>query len=231
MHVASSDLAAFGGSTTFTFHGALGRATSDRPDGGRDETRPKSVPAPAEGGRMDLVRGVVEQIVGPALGAAEIDAIAASVHPLALAFDRSRQAQVAEQRARTAREQLAWGATLDLRETASGDGVFAVSGSFVTEDGREVAVEVRLLGHGQGGVMPLRLDVDVDAQGRATRLGFAGRATASDGSAGTGSAASAAAWAGLPVRVHGPDASLRITTLGDARGARPGGGHLVDLVA
>lgn len=231
MHVAATDLAAYGGSTTFTFHGALGRATSDRPDGGRGETRPVGVPAPADGGRMDLVRGVVEQIVGPALGAAEIDAIAASVHPLALAFDRARQAQGVEQRARTAREQVAWGATLDLRETASGDGVFAASGSFVTEDGRQVAVEVRLLGHGDRGVMPLRLDVDVDAQGRATRLGFAGRTTASDGSAGTGAAATAAAWAGLPVRVHGPDGALSVTTLGDARGARPGGGHLVDLVA
>ncbi|PTL60190.1 hypothetical protein [Paraconexibacter algicola] len=188
------------------------------------------VQAPEQGGRMDLVRAVVEQIVGRTLGAAEIDAIAASAQPIALAFDRARQGRAEQARVQAAREAVSWGATLDLRETASGEGVFAVSGSFVA-DGREIAVEVRLLGDGTAGVMPLRLDVDVDAQGRTTRLGFAGRATASDGAAGTGAAASAAAWAGLPVRVHGPDGRMDVTTLADARGARPGGGHLVDLVA
>lgn len=222
MHVAATDLAAFSGSTTFTNHGALGRR--DRP-----------VPAPAaqavpDGGRMDLVRGVVEQIVGPALSAAEIDAIAASVQPLALAFDRARQAQVARQRAEASAQPVSWGATLDLRETASGEGVFAVTGAVVGADGRAVDVEVRLVGPGDGGVLPLRLDVQVGDDGRATSLSFAGRTT-SGGAAGTGAAATAAAWAGLPVRVHGADGSLRVTTLGDARGAHGGGGHLVDLVA
>lgn len=232
MHVPASDLAAAGRSTTFTFREAHVPATAaaavpDEPVEVRPTVAPATarpvdgVPAPA---RLELVRHVVEQIVGDALGAAEIDAISKEPQAVAIAFDRARQVDAA-------RTRVEWAASLELHDSTSGDGALGAKGVVRDGDGREVGLEVRITGTGEAAVLPLRLDVHLDADGRAERLVFAGRGVG-DG-AGSGSAATAAAWAGLPVRVHGADGSLAITTLADARAAVPGaaGGHRVDLVA
>jgi hypothetical protein len=242
MHITASDLAAAGRSTTFTFREARVPAVPPpAPDRDRSRSADEEVAAtpaqtsrrsrPVDGlasdavtRRLDLVRHVVEQIIGHALSAAEIDAIAQRPQPVPVAFDQARQAEAVARRA------VAWSATLDLREVGSGDGTFAASGTVRAPDGREIGLEVRLAGNGETAVMPLRLDVQLDGEGRAESLVFAGRAV--DGGAGTGAAATAAAWNGLPVRVHGADGALHVATLADARSAVPGGGgDHIDLVA
>lgn len=242
MHITASDLAAAGRSTTFTFKEArvpAAPALASAHDGTRfgepeaagrpshASRRPVTGEVPvsdAVARRLDLVRHVVEQIIGHALSAAEIDAIAQRPQPVPVAFDQARQAEAVARRA------VAWSATLDLREAGSGDGTFAASGTVRAPDGRQIDLEVRLTGSGEAAVMPLRLDVHLDGEGRAESLAFAGRAV--DGGAGTGAAATAAAWNGLPVRVHGADGALHVATLADARSAVPGGGgDHIDLVA
>lgn len=252
MHVATRDLAEFGGSKTFTFRGITGTAPmrGEFPDAEPQNahgSQPGSAAAgTGAGGRLDLVRGVVEQIVGRSLRATQIDAMAARVQPVPLAFDQARKVEALE-RARNARERaelappatgaaVAWGATLDLRETTSGNGAFAVAGSLTTPEGREVAIEVRLVGDGSDAVLPLRLDVDLGPDGVPVRLGFSGRAVDTDGAAGTREAATAAAWAGVPVRVREAAGSMTVTTLADLRVSHGGDlalggpGH-IDLVA
>jgi len=241
MHIESSDLAAFGGSTTFTFRrvrptqpvdiDVASRRHDPAPAAGSGAPAPGTAEdtAPSTGGPLDLVRGVVEQIVGQGLRAAEIDAIADAVQPVSLAFDRARQADAAARRA-ASRERITWGATLDLREARTGEGTFAASGTLVAADGHEVEIDVRLTGDGDATVVPQRLDVDVGGDGRVTRMAFSGRAVADD-------AGAAAAWAGLPVRVNRTDGATAVTTLGHARAATlgpeagAGGGHHIDMVA
>lgn len=255
MHVATSDLADFGGSKTFTFRGITGTAPMRRElphaephtaDGPTAAVAAESAGATRGGGRLDLVRSVVEQIVGRSLRATEIDSLAQRTQPVPLAFDHARKVEALE-RAREARartqaapavrpEAVAWGASLELRETVSGDGTFAVSGSLTTSDDREVAIEVRLVGDGDGAVLPLRLDIDLGPDGTPVRLGFAGRAVDAAGAAGTREAATAAAWAGVPVRVREAAGAMTVTTLADLRVSHGGDlgiggpGH-IDLVA
>jgi len=260
MHVTTSDLAVFGGSKTFTFRGIMG-TTPTRRDLADAEPHTARGPAPepldesrraaSAGGRLDLVRGVVEQIVGRSLRAADIDAIASHVQPVALAFDQARKVEALE-RARDGRAQaeraraqadgaptgaVSWNATLELRETVSGDGAFAVTGSLTMSDGREVAIEVRLVGDGDGAVLPLLVDVDLGPDGAPVRLGFSGRAVGAAGAAGTREAATAAAWAGLPVRVRDAGGGMTVGALADLRltqgagFALGGGSGHIDLVA
>lgn len=242
MHVAGHDLAAFGGSTTFTFRGVLPSAPVDRDtvDGTRHPD-PSPVAAPAQDtdavlptGRLDLIRALVGQIVGRALRVAEIDAIAESVRPVELALDRAAQAQAAARRAEQ-REQpvIAWAATFELRGPRDTGVTAAVGGTLAREDGRAVEIEARVLGEGDAAVEPIRVDVELDPEGRATRVLLAGRAL---GAPGAVAAAADAPWSELPVRVHAADGSLRVTSLGtdragSARSTGPDVDRGTDMVA
>lgn len=245
MQVTASDLAGFGGSTPFTFPGIANTTHLADPRYLRPaaDADPREDPAPPVGGaRFDLIRTVVEQILGRALPDTEVDAITARPQPVPVAFDRARQLE-AVARAEAARAEqvrqiraaatdgVAWSATLELHEATSGGEAFAVSGALRTPDGHEVELEVRIVGDGTSAVLPLRLEVDLGPDGRPVRAAFTGRAV--DATPDAGAAASGAAWAGLPVRVHGADGSLHVTTLETARAAvlGAGGGAHVDLVA